>query len=313
MGSREIADSLLSAGHGIASCRTLIAGGVDSRWLRRRLRDGALMEPFLGVVARDSVTSFAGRLRAGLAYCGEGSWVSHNSALALHALVPEPDASRTIHISVPHGQRRRRQPGLVVHQRTVRPALFRVAGLPVVRAAEALADVATQVRLHDLRCWSAEAVDLRLAVVDELGCHPFRNRSTRKTMVVISEELWAGARSGPEMAVWRGIKNRRLPLPELNARVEVDDGFRLIDGLWRRLRLGYEIDGRSVHAQAAAFDDDRVRNNEVQCRGTLLLHFSGARAFGGIDEVLAVMEVSMRRRAQELGVPWVEMMASHAS
>jgi hypothetical protein len=310
MGSRDIADSLLSASDGITSCLALIDGGVDSRWLKRRLGDGSLVEPFPGVVATDPVTSFVDRLRAGLVYCGEDSWVSHNSALVLHTLVPMPRDTQKIHISVPHGYRRRSLPGLAVHQRSVFPALCRVAGFPVTGAADALADVATQVRFHDLRCWSAEAVRLEIAAIDELAYNPGRNRPTRKIMLAIAEELWAGARSGPEMAVWRGIKNRRLPLPELNARVEVDDGFRLIDGLWRRLRLGYEIDGRSVHAQAAAFDDDRVRNNEVQCRGTLLLHFSGARAFGAVDEVLAVLEVSMRRRAQELGLSWVEAMAS---
>ncbi len=310
MGSLEIAKSLLAATDGIVARRMLLAEGVDSRWLKRRLDDGSLVEPFPGVVATDPVSSFVDRLRAGLAYGGENSWVSHNSALALHALVPIPQASREIHVSVPHGERRRFPSGLTVHQRSVSPALSWVAGLRVASAADALADVATQARLHDLRCWSAEAVRMELSAIDELAHHPCRNRSTRKIMAAVAEELWAGALSGPEMAVWRGIKDRGLPLPELNARVETDDGYRLIDGLWRRLRLGYEIDGRSVHAQAGAFERDRVRNNEVQSRGTVLLHFSGSHSFGAIDEVLAMLEVTMRRRAKELGLSWEEATAS---
>lgn len=125
----------------------------------------------------------------------------------------------------------------------------------------------------------------------------------RRKLTLVCEELYAGAVSGPECAFWRGVVQAALPVPELNVAVETDEGVRFVDGLWRRHRLGVEIDGRSVHAQARAFDKD-ARQNQIQLQQLVLMRFTGNQVYTELDVVLTVVESFLRSRAAELGFRW---------
>jgi very-short-patch-repair endonuclease len=313
MGSHHIARQVLAGGQGMARRSSLLRRGVGSLWLRRRLADGTFCEPWPGVVAGVPPTTLHEWVRAGLLYVGANGWVSHQTALVMYGLMSAPMGVPTIHVSVPHGARKRSQPGLVIHQRRSAPQVEFGSGLPLAPVSDALADVAGILPLNDVRSMAAEAVRTKRAAIEDLGMVGRRASANRRVLAGVVEELTAGAASGPEMAVWRGIKDAGLPLPQLNSQWNTDDGPKYLDGLWRLLRLGYEIDGRSVHAQAEAFDADRWRHNHVQASGINLLHISGAQAFSQLDAVLTVMESTMRVRAKELGLKWRQVMSYEAS
>lgn len=261
---------------------------------------------FPGVVdtSGDSLTPY-GRIAAACLAAGANSVVSHRTAAALYGLVELPSASEAIHVSVPHGSHRIHTPGIVVHQdRHLYPAAH-IHGLPVAAMATVLQQLVGDFGPNDFRCVAAEAVRRGLVTIDGLMTArpvPTSNRGVLKDVV---EELHAGAISGGEAAFWRAVKDRGWPLPELNARVRTIDGDKFIDGLWRRYRLGYEIDGRSVHALEKAFVDDRRRHNALQSQGLVLMHFAVSDVFGHLDEVMATTRDFLVLRAKEFGLPAV--------
>ena len=290
---------------GLARRRDLVAAGIDRGWIRRRVAAGAWAEPLPGVfdVADVSGTSL-GRMRAALLFAGPDAYLSHHTAAAVHGLVPMPLPGEPLHITVPHGRTRRTHPQIVVHQDSQGSPFQWVGGVPISSPAATIIDLAGYLSLNDLRCLAADAVRLHLATVDEITLAKRPRRSGRRDLTMVIEELFAGAISGGEAAYWRAVHNSRLPDPELNVAVRIADGFRVLDGYWRKYQLGAEIDGRSVHAQAEAFDADRRRNNDVQLEAALLMHFSVADVFTRIGDVLTVTERFLAKQAQELGLPW---------
>lgn len=308
MHNDTVADRVLAAAGGMTSRRQLLNAGVEPTWLRRQLRAGTWAEPFPGVIdAVGESGQVFGRMKAALIAAGPDSYLSHHSAAAVMGLLALPAPSQPVHVTVPHGATRRRLPGVEVHQSRRKPDLALVEGVPVASPAATIADLALRLPLSDLRSLAADAVRGSLCAVDDIDAAGHPAPAARRVLNWIVEELWAGAASGPEMTIWRGFVDSDLPVPELNAEVHTDPTIRFVDGLWRRLRLGYEIDGRSVHAQAQAFEDDRIRQNAIQCRGILLLRFSARQVFSDLDRVLTVTETAMHQRADDLDISWAEV------
>ncbi|HQZ85643.1 MAG TPA: DUF559 domain-containing protein [Actinomycetota bacterium] len=305
MDSATVAQRVLGIRGGIASRRELLAAGVGSRWLHRRLAEGRFEEPLPGVVCNPGATqTYWGQVRAGLVYAGDGACVSHGTALALFGLAPSPLPGSDVHVSVRHGRHLKKQPSLQVHQhRQPRPTID-IAGLPVVALAPTIADLLRVLPLNDVRCIGADAVTRGLIRLDELAAVRIPTGRGVASFDLLLEELRAGAASGAEACFWRAVVSARLPAPELNFPVETDEGIRIVDGLWREFRLGAEIDGRSVHAQSAAFDLDEHRQNLIHRAGIVLIRFSAAQVFGQPEWVVAQTEANLRSRAEELGLPW---------
>lgn len=286
----------------MVTTRRLIRSGVDRRWIARRLAAGIWQQPFPGVVDAERVAGTrGGLLRAALLYGGPDARLSHETAAAMWGMVPwNPDLP--IHLTVPHGRRLRQPRGLVIHQSRRWHAVEFLDGFPVTTPAATLTDLAAVLSANDFRCVAADAVRLGIVRVDELASADPGKRRSRTLVRLTTEELWAGAASGPEAVYWRGVYVAGLPLPELNVAIETEDGWKFVDGLWRRHRLGAEIDGRSVHAQAAAFDADRWRQNGIQLEGVLLMRFAASAIFLQLDRVLDVTASFLRARAAEFGL-----------
>lgn len=105
-----------------------------------------------------------------------------------------------------------------------------------------------------------------------------------------------------------------LPSPRLNARVDLDSraraisghGYHLVDLLWEEAGIGAEYDGRSAHARAAAFDEDRLRANALKTMGVDSVSFTAAtvrddRRFCSQASFLAER---LRIRRRPLGEKW---------
>ncbi len=90
-------------------------------------------------------------------------------------------------------------------------------------------------------------------------------------------------------------------LPEFNGRVDTPRGPRFVDLLWRRLRLGVEIDGEAYHRGVAQWRSDLVRQNDLVAQGLVLLRFPGARVVYDIDAVVGEIGRVLRDRAREWG------------
>lgn len=152
-----------------------------------------------------------------------------------------------------------------------------------------------------LRLATFDAIRRRLIVPEDLGGGPTAGRAILRQL---REEAVAGAAAGGEAKYWRLLKDARLPLPQLNAEVFTGRGRYFVDALWRELGLGAEIDGRSVHGQAHAFEADRARQNAIQTAGIVLIRFPVSQVLGDPDGVVRETRAALDARAAALGRGW---------
>lgn len=88
-------------------------------------------------------------------------------------------------------------------------------------------------------------------------------------------------RSELERRFLRLCHRRRLPTPEVNARV----GPFIVDFLWRDQRLIVETDGYRFHRGRSAFEADRARDIELKLRGYEVVRFTHRQV---VDEAAGV-------------------------
>lgn len=299
MDSRDVADAVL-AGAGLASSGELCAAGVHRNWIRRQVRAGRLQEPLPGVVALDGLDwTLPNRIAAALLFAGLDAAVDHRTAAHLWELAPEPATDEPIRVAIPHGRWAKVHRSVVVRQRQREPAL-QLGGFPVVPPAEALIAMAADTEPDRVRLAALEAHRRELLVPENLLRAPTTSLPLLRQIVA---EARAGAISGGEAKYWRLLKQAGLPLPELNARLLTARGPFWVDALWRELRLGVEVDGRSVHTQTDAFEADRQRQNAIHLVAVVLLRFTVAQVLGDGPSVVAETRSALRARTLELGLP----------
>ena len=204
---------------------------------------------------------------------------------------------------VARGVRRRSFPAVVVRQsgsgwREIR------AGLPVTDIITTLRDLAAQMSLNDFRCLVTEAVRVGALTPDDLMNQPGMAKKVAARVRLVAAESIAGAISGGEAGYWRLVHDSSLPDPGAQRQGHPSTiGSSSSMPCGTSSASGVEIDGREVHAQQAAFDEDRIRQNLIQTHGILLLRFTVAQVFAEPDRVLAMTDATLRARAAELGIP----------
>lgn len=287
---------MLSAHDGVVRHADLVRAGVSSGWLRRRLDDGSLVEPFPGVVSRD--TDAGSRLLAAQVFGGAGARLSH--VTAAHVLgLRRTHRDDPIHVAVPHGRKRRSVPGLTVHQ-CMHAGEVRIGPLRVVPLPQTLLDLVPALGLDEVRFLATEAIRRGRVTAAALRSDVRPHRHSAGDWGALLQELDAGALSGGEARYWRAVADAGLPLPELNAPVAAGRSTYYVDALWRDYGLGAEIDGFRVHGHAAAFDADRARQNALQSANIVLIRFPVAQVMREPRAVAEQTRTALQVRAHEL-------------
>jgi hypothetical protein len=225
------------------------------------------------------------------------SVASHQSAAWLWGLLrTRPDA---IHVTAP--TRRRAKRAFTVHfarlldrDRDVRDDI-RVTSL-----ARTLMDVAATSspgRLEGCleRAEERGLFDLEpiLELLDRAGGHRGRGR-LRRALEIYREEP-AVRRSGLERRFLRLVKAAGLPTPSMNFNVA---GYEL-DAYWRPQRFAVELDVYETHGGRAAFERDRLRQENLKLAGVEMIRVTGPRLdreAGAVMERIAILLA--RRRAE---------------
>lgn len=257
--------------HGVVTRAQLADCGLRDDAIDYRIRSGRLHRLHRGVyaVGHRRLAREARWLAAVLAV-GDEAVLSHRSAAALWRIAP---ADMTV-IDVTAASWTAARPGIDVHQAALsaRERTAR-AGIPVTTAARTVLDLAAVVPPGAVARVLGEAEALRLTRAGDIAAllsrHPGR-RGVRALRAVL-------AASGPSAEGTRSVLERRflrltaaagLPRPDVNALVEVRSG-RLVeaDMVWHEQRVIVELDGRTWHGTAAAFERDRARDRELQAAG----------------------------------------------
>jgi very-short-patch-repair endonuclease len=254
--------------HGVLSVTQLHAAGASSSAIKRRVEAGRLHPVHRAVYAvGHSRLSRKGRWMAAVLACGEGAVLSHRSAGELWGVVRPRGRrlamaggrgnGRPIDVTVPGTGGRKRHRGISLHRSsTLTPAdCVRRDGIPVTRPPRTLADLRPVLSEAEFAAAIREAEFLRLPIGGS-------GRSVAKDPPRTRTEL--------EAMFLALIRRHRLPMPEVNARV---DRFE-VDFLWREQRLIVEADGWESHGTRSAFEEDRARDARLKLLGFDVVRFS---------------------------------------
>lgn len=223
---------------------------------------------------------------------------SHQSAAYLLGLIryrPE-----TIDVSAPTSRRSKRD--FRVHEAGLRAAdIIRVEGIPTTALPRTLLDLAAELPQSRLLPLLERAEELQIldfgpidAVLTRTGGHPGAGRLRRAMEIYRPDPRFT--RSGLEMHFLALVRKAGLPLPAANY---VVDGMEL-DAYWERERFVVELDVFETHGTRAAFERDRVRQDDLQLLGIEIIRVTGPRLKREPKEVMRRLAAHLDRRRREL-------------
>lgn len=259
---------------GVVGRRQLRALGLSDEAIDRRIRIGWLIPILNGVFAvGHRPRTLRGWHHAALLAAGPRAALSHRSAAAHWGML---DAPSRVHVIAPRSADGVR--GIAVHRprAVVAGDVIEDAGLSVASPARVLLDLASgsSRRTLERALDQAEIKRLHLPIVPLITrC---RRRRGAPLLRAVLEWHIAGSsitESEAEEAFLAIVRRAALPDPVPQCPVE---GKRR-DFVWPAQRVVVEIDSHTFHNTANAFEQDRVRDNEVTLAGWAHLRFTRRR------------------------------------
>lgn len=238
------------------------------------------------------------RCMAAILVFPEGAVLSHWSAAWLWGLATT--APREVEVTV--AARGNRRAGLRVHRVWSLHDQERTAyeGLPVTTPARTLIDIASNSSPKQL----ARVVDrarrrgkLDLDATDSaLSRCKSRHMAQRleEALRIYREPVSDRARS--ELLLLDAIKVEGVLIPDINTFVA---GYE-VDVYWERERFAVEVDGWETHGNRRAFEDDRLRQEELKLAGIDSIRISARRIEREPAAVARRLRLLLERRRTEL-------------
>jgi hypothetical protein len=298
-GHQDLAD-LAERQHGVVSLQQLECLGYSRDVVSYASRSGRLHRLHRGVyaVGHRSLTWHSRCLAAVLA-CGTNAVASHTSAAWLWGLLRNRPG--TFHVTTP--TRRHAKDG-------IRPHFSRLADedhasrdeVPVTALPRTFLDLAASIsatrldrtieRAEELRIFDLSAVD---ALLWRVGSHPGAGR-LRHALAIYRDEP-AFTRSGLERRFLRLVKNADLPAPSMN----FNEGGYELDAYWQPERFAVELDVYETHGSRAAFERDRLRQEELKLIGVEMIRVTGPRLDREPQVVIERVATLLELRRPQLG------------
>jgi hypothetical protein len=276
VGAHQPLADLAEQQHGVASIQQLESLGYSRDAVSRASRSGRLHRLHRGVyaVGHRSLTWYSHCLAAVLA-CGPDALASHTSAAWLWGLLTNRPGS--FHVTAP--TRRHARPDLRLHytrvadeDRAIREAI------PVTALPRTLLDLAATLpanRLERAIERSEERGLFDLCAVDALlgraGHHS--GVSNLRCALAIYRDEPAFTRSRLERRFLDLVKSAGLPAPSMGFN---EAGFEL-DAYWQPERFAVELDVYETHGSRAAFERDRLRQENLKLIGIEMIRVTGPR------------------------------------
>lgn len=297
----ELAE-LAEAQHGVVTFRQLRELGFSKGHISRAFGSGRLRRIHRGVYAvGHGRISRHGRCLAAVLACGEGAVLSHHSAAWLWGFLPTCPAEASV--TVPSQGHRRR--GIRVYRVAALPSADHgtLEGIPATSAARTLLGLGAVATARDL----TRAVDrarrlghLDLGALDALLLrrgHTVAGKRLTKALELYRRPVFDRARS--ELLFLDAIEGVGMAPPALNTWVEKWE----IDAYWEAERFAVEVDGWETHGSRQAFEDDRLRMEEMKLAGIEVVPISARRIEREPEQVALRLRALLTRRRKELGLP----------
>lgn len=257
--------------HGVVGRGQLLGLGVGSGGIARRQAAGRLRSLHPGVysVGHGALTQKSRWMAAVLA-CGNGAVLSHRSAAALWSI--RRSGSHAIEVTaLPETYSRR---SLRRHSSALPPdEMTTHDGIPVTTVPRTLLDLAAISPTDVVEFALRESEYLRhydaLSLQDLVDRYPGR-RGVAKARTCLDrhrERPKGRVRSPLEERFVPFLHRHRLPMPQLNAWIDLGDKRFQVDCLWRPQRQIVELDGWEGHGTRTAFREDRARDRRLRVAG----------------------------------------------
>ncbi|MFC7245434.1 DUF559 domain-containing protein [Catellatospora aurea] len=167
---------------------------------------------------------------------------------------------------------------------------------PRTAMARSVVDAASWARFPDIaQSIVAAACQQRLVTPDELlevlGRVP---RAPRRALIGATvRDAAGGAGALSEIDFIRLCRRHRLPMPDLqDRRVDASGRVRYRDAYWRAYRLHVEVDG-AHHMEAAHWEADMRRQNDIWTSGDRILRFSAHQVRTRPAEIAATLRTAL--------------------
>jgi hypothetical protein len=277
---------MASRQHGVVSIRQLLGPlGYSNSAVARALVDGRLHRLHTGVYAVGHTSlSLHGRCLAAVLACGPGAVASHASAAWLWGLSSRPPLPPEATGPVP---RRGRLPVVIHRARRLEPAdRALVDGTPVTAVPRTLLDMAARLRPEPLRRLLERSEELKLfdlpAVDDLLARTRGHHGNGRLGQAVSLYRPPPFTRSGLERHFLELVREVGLPRPATGFN---ELGYEL-DVYWPEYRFAVELEVFETHGTREAFEEDRLRQEDLKLAGIEMIRVTGKRLEREPDEVM---------------------------
>jgi len=299
MRSHQELAALAEDQYGVVSRRQLHALVYSDAEIDRACAAGRLHRLHRGAYAVGHVSlSNHGRCLAAVLACGPRAVLSGRSAGWLWDLLPSYGGSIDVTVSN-RGHSRR---GIRLHHA---PALgaedrARRARIPVTAIPRTLLDLAATLnrrqldraveRTEELGLFDLRAIEaLLLRVRGHRGCGRLR-----RALAAYREPDFT--RSGLERHFLELVERAGLPRPAVNTFVAGHE----LDAYWPAVRFAVELDTYDHHGGHAAFERDRIRQEDLKLSGIELTRITGARIEGEPKAVANRLRALLAQRQREL-------------
>ena len=225
---------------------------------------------------------------------GDDGALSHGSALEDYGAL-EPQGS-PVHVTV-IGRCRRSRDGIRVH-RTTRIDARDVGtkdGLRITSPARAALDYAEYATPSQVGHAINQLQVLGLATAQDLhdviARTPGRRGTKKLKAVLLRHEGPVRFRSGGERIVLATLRRARLPQPEVNATVGIDE----VDFVYRSPKVAIEFDGAAAHGTPQAVHNDRRKDARLRALGYEVLRYSWWQIEDDTEAVVAEIAAAITR------------------
>ena len=269
-----IIGALADLQHGAVGRWQLLARGVSSEQIQRRIADGRLRPIHRGVylVGHVATAPLAYEAAAILAFRGNAT-ISHRSAAKILGLLPWPPKA-ACWVTTPRGDSSR--PGLIVRKATLEPCdVTSIERIKVTTAARTILDCAAvfppdeDYRLEEMCAQAIPKQAKPSDLFEQIERNPGKPGTPR-----LKRLLTGPAPKKPkrelERRLLRLVRTSDLPEPEVNVYVLGKER----DLVWREQRVVVEADSYEFHSDARTWARDVGKDNELQLANWVVLRFT---------------------------------------
>ena len=275
--------------------------GYSEEWLRRCLESGRLHRIYQGVYAvGHRGLPREGNCHAAVLSCGDGALLSHKSAAWLWGLTARFASPVEVTATSP----RRTRTAIHVHSAEALTPDDRTSSdeIPVTAVPRTLLDFAA-VDPWYLR----QALDnarrqglLDLLAIDALIARSrgFRGVARLRDALIVHRAA-AFTRSGLERQFVKLVRRAGLPQPSMNLFIA---GYEL-DAYWPAERFAVELDTYDYHGSPVAFEEDRLRQENLKLAGIEMTRITGVRIDREPTAVARRLRRLLDQRRRDLSLP----------